>query len=108
MTEDEILAAILDLHQRDLESWCARGWVRPALDGETTEYRAVDVARVHLICEMRRDLAVNDEGIAVALDLIDQLYNTRARLHALGEAILGQPEDVRNEIELLVRRTMGG
>jgi len=108
MNENDLLAAIFDLQRHDLEIWCARGWVRPAASGGATEYRAVDVARVQLICEMRRDLAVNDDGIAVALDLMDQLYEARVRLRALGQAIMRQPDDVRTQIETSVRKTLGG
>ena len=108
MNEDDLLSAIFDLQRRDLERWCARGLVKPASADGAAEYRAVDVARVHLICEMRRDLAVNEEGIAVALDLMDQLYEARARLHAVGEAVMRQPDDIRTQIETLVRRNLGG
>ena len=108
MNEDDLLSAIFDLQRRDLERWCARGWVKPASADGAAEYRAVDVASVHLICEMRRDLAVNEEGIAVALDLMDQLYEARARLHAVGEAVMRQPDDIRTQIETLVRRNLGG
>jgi chaperone modulatory protein CbpM len=107
MTEEEIIAMIRQLSRDDLTAWCARGWVQPARQGNKVEYRAVDVARVQLICEMRDDLAVNEEGIAVVLDLMDQLYDARARLRALGEAVLDQPVDVQRQIETLVRNTLG-
>ena len=107
MTEDEIIAMIRQLTQDDLATWCARGWVQPARRGNKMEYRAVDVARIQLICEMRDDLAVNEEGIAVVLDLMDQLYDARTRLRALGEAVLDQPVDVQRQIETLVRNTLG-
>ena len=107
MTEDEIIALVRQITRRDLATWCARGWVQTVRNGGSVEHRAVDVARVQLICEMRDDLDVNEEGIAVVLDLMDLLYEARVRLRALGEAVMGQPTDVRQEIETLVRHTLG-
>jgi chaperone modulatory protein CbpM len=106
MKEDEIFAIVTRLSPADLSTWCARGWVRPAQRENSVEYRAVDIARIQLICEIRDDLAINDEGIGVVLDLMDQLYDARTRLRALGEAVLVQPDDTRRQIETLVRSTL--
>jgi chaperone modulatory protein CbpM len=106
MTEDEILVMVRALDRGDLATWRARGWVQPLQDQGRVEYSAVDVARIQLICEMRDDLAVNEDGIAVVLDLMDQLYEARTRLRVLGEAVMGQPADVRQHIETLVRYTL--
>lgn len=103
MRADDLLTLVRGLEHHDLDHWLERGWIRPSRNGDTADYRAVDVARIRLICELRHDLAVNDEGIGVALDLLDQLYGTRAQLHALGRAVLQQPEQVRREIEALMR-----
>ena len=37
----------------------------------------VDLARAQLICDLQDDLGVNDEGVEVILDLLDQLYGLR-------------------------------
>lgn len=106
MNDDDLVALVRGLRREDLRRWRELGWVRPARAGGRARYQDADVARVQLICELRQDLAVNEEGIAVALDLLDQLYNTRARLHALGEAVMRQPDQVRREIEALMRSVM--
>jgi chaperone modulatory protein CbpM len=106
MHANDLLALVRGLQRHDLERWLERGWIRPSQDGDIADYRAADVARIRLICELRQDMAVNDEGIGVALDLLDQLYGTRAQLHALGRAVLQQPEQVRREIEALMRDLM--
>ena len=37
-----------------------------------------DIARARLICELQRDLGVNDESIPIILHLIDQLNRIRS------------------------------
>lgn len=106
MNDDDLLALVRGLRRDDLQRWLELGWIRPARTESQPRYQEADVARVQLICELRQDLAVNEEGIAVALSLLDQLYSTRARLHALGEAVMRQPDQVRREIEALVRDVM--
>ncbi len=106
MTDEELLALVRGLQRDDLRRWLAAGWVRPEREAGRPRYREADVARVRLICELRDDMAVNDEGIAIALDLLDQLYGARARLHALGQAVLQQPDTVRHEIEALMHQMM--
>ena len=40
----------------------------------------VDAARAHLIHDLQKDLGVNEAGIDVILDLLDQLYGLRCTL----------------------------
>jgi len=56
------------------------------------------VARAQLIHDLQRDLGVNDEGIGVILDLIDQLHGMRRTLGHLLSAIHAQPDDVRESL----------
>lgn len=87
------------LTRQDLERWIAFEWVRP--DGVAGGYgfRAVDVARVRLIQELRDDMQVNEEALPVVLSLLDQLYDLRRRMRELAEA-LGRtmPEDVQQTL----------
>ena len=50
-------------------------------------FQDIDVARVRLILELRRDLAMDDETLPVVLSLMDQLYRERARLRRLCDAL---------------------
>jgi hypothetical protein len=47
---------------------------------EAHQFFEIDVARVRLIRDLREDLGVNDEGISVILDLLDQLHGLRRTL----------------------------
>jgi chaperone modulatory protein CbpM len=59
-----------------VETWVAIGWLTPPpQDG----FGEVDLARAQLICDLWH-MGVNDEGIPVILDLVDQLHGVRRTL----------------------------
>jgi chaperone modulatory protein CbpM len=80
ITVDVLLAQLPDLPPKDLERWILNDWVRP--DGRIGDYafRAIDVARVRLIQELRDDLEINESALPVVLLLLDQLYDLRRRM----------------------------
>jgi chaperone modulatory protein CbpM len=65
-----------------LETWIAAGWLMPRRRGATREFSDVDVARACLILDLR-ELGVNDEGIPIVLDLVDQVHGLRRILRGL-------------------------
>jgi len=69
---------------RTLEFWIEQRWLIPSGDPAGMSFSEVDVARAHLIRDLKSDFGVNDEGIDVILHLMDQLHGLRralARLH---------------------------
>lgn len=94
------------LEADSLEAWVAAGWlVRGRLD-EGQHFTEVDVARAQLIHDLQRDIGVNDEGIGVILDLIDQLHGMRQTLGQLLSAIHAQPEEVRERLIVSARQAI--
>jgi len=59
-----------------LNEWVEAGWIIPRRDGRRRRFSEIDLARAHLIRDLQ-SLGVNDEGIPVILDLIDQLHGLR-------------------------------
>ena len=49
----------------------------------------VDLARAQLIRDLREDLGVNDEGVAVILHLLDQMHGLRGSMQGLLAEIRG-------------------
>jgi len=81
----EILhARFTQLSLDDLQVWIAQGHVRPERVAGELVFAEIDVERVRLILELRNDMAVNEEALPVILGLLDQLYELRRRLRALG------------------------
>ncbi len=91
------------VEESELRQWIAQSWVRPAGPPEAPEFQDVDVARVRLIVELRRDLGVNDEAVPVVLSLLDQLYRERDRQRRLRDALAGtlQPETLQKLLSVL-------
>jgi chaperone modulatory protein CbpM len=59
-----------------VETWVAIGWLTPPpRDG----FGEVDRARAQLICDLCQ-MGVNEEGIPIILDLVDQLNGVRRTL----------------------------
>lgn len=90
------------LEAEALEAWVAAGW----LVAEGQEFGEIDVARAHLIHDLKGDIGVNDEGIGVILDLIDKLHGMRRTLGNLLLAIQAQPDEVRRRLIVSVGQTM--
>jgi len=98
MRESELLQIISGVRRVELQRWVAQGWVVPERrDGELW-FREIDVARVQLVVEMRRDLAIAEDGIPTVLSLVDLVYGLRNQLRRVGEAIGAQPDTVQKAI----------
>ena len=69
----------------------------PRESGEAGPFSEIDVARAQLIRDLG-ELGVNDEGIPIVLDLIDQLHGLRRTLRDLLSTIGTQPEAARRRI----------
>ena len=81
-----------------LEAWMEAGWLAPRRTGPERVFSELDLARAWLIRDMRDSMGVNDEGIAVALGLLDQVHGLRQALRRLGSALHALPEPLRREI----------
>lgn len=87
-----------------LEAWVEAGWIlRREEDGPTE----LDIARACLIRDLREELGVNDEGVEVVLDLLDQLHGLRTALRRMSAAVQGLPEPIRQEALAALRRGAG-
>lgn len=94
----EILARVSGLTEIQLERWVALGLVEPEPAAPEPQFDEIDVARVTLMVELRRDFELDDEALSLVLPLIDQVHDLRRDLNALATAIARQPEPVRRAI----------
>ena len=86
MTFNDVLGTF-GVERVELTTWIEQQWVRPLRQGEGWHFDDGDVARLQLICELKRQMAVNDEAIPLVLELLDQLYATRTTLDHLRHAM---------------------
>jgi chaperone modulatory protein CbpM len=95
----------------ELSHWIELGWIAPERPADAEPaFSDLDVARICLICDLRRDLEVEEETMPLVLSLLDQVYALRRQINALTGAIREQPEDVRRAIldRLGARHRPGG
>lgn len=57
-------------------------WVHPA-DAESLYLDEEDIARIRLIRELKEEFGVNDEGMSIILQLLDQLNRMHLELSKL-------------------------
>jgi chaperone modulatory protein CbpM len=89
-----------------LEGWVAAGWLTPNAEEGMQQFSEIDVARARLIQDLRRDIGVNDAGVGVILDLIDQLHGLRRSLGHLLKALQAQPQELRERLAVDLHQVM--
>lgn len=108
LDERNVVARIERLSLRDLRLWVREGWVRPAQGERGPVFDEVDVARLRLLCDLRKDMALPSDAMPTVLTLIDELHRTRRDLRRLTEALDEQPTEVRRAVIAAVRRRREG
>jgi chaperone modulatory protein CbpM len=68
------------LDQETLEVWIEEQWLIPDETAGEPAFSEIDLARAKLIWELKQDMGVNDEGIGIILDLLDQVHSLRQAL----------------------------
>jgi chaperone modulatory protein CbpM len=63
-----------------LEAWIAEEWIVPTGADPEVSFTEADLARAALIRDLMSDLEVNDAGVGVILDLVDQMHGLRKML----------------------------
>lgn len=105
-----VTALFVDLSQVELVNWVERGWVLPDTAETGLEFHEIDIARVRLIHDLRRDMDVNEDEVPLVLSLLDQVYELRSTLKAVLRALEAQPRDVQTAVlgALGGQRSQGG
>ena len=86
-----------------LETFIAAGWLMPRRQGGAPRFTEIDLVRACLIRDLQHDLGVNADGIAIILDLLDQMHGLRRTLRDLLAALGAQPAPTRARIVAEVR-----
>ena len=109
-TLSEVVTLVGRVDRVELTQWVELGWVTPERrEREEPAFSDLDVARICLICDLRHDLAVEEETMPLVLSLLDQIYTLRRQMNALTGAIRQQPHEVRDAIlDLLDQPRRGG
>ena len=68
------------LDRETLEVWIEEEWLVPSGTATELAFSEADLARAKLIRDLGQDLGVNDEGVGVILNLLDQVHGLRKAL----------------------------
>ena len=109
-TLSEVVRLVGRVDRVELTQWVELGWVAPERqERDEPAFSDLDIARVCLICDLRHDLAVEEDAMPLVLSLLDQIYTLRRQMNALTGAIRQQPDEVRDAIlDLLDQPRRGG
>ena len=67
----------IQLDQETLDAWIDEEWLRPGGTATVLEFSEADLARAKLILDLIHDMGVNNEGVGIILDLLDQVHSLR-------------------------------
>lgn len=76
-----------------LNAWIEEEWLIPSGSSAELSFSEIDIARARLIRDLQVDFGVNDEGVGVILNLVDQLYGMRRTLMELRHAVRTNPSE---------------
>ena len=94
------------LDQEILEVWIEEEWLVPSGTATELAFSEVDLARAKLIRDLMQDLGVNDEGVGVVLNLLDQVHGLRKVLADMLQSVREQstPPDANSTLDQDQRR----
>jgi len=70
-----------------LDTWIEEEWLVPSGTSLELSFTEVDIARARLVRDLQMDFGVNDEGVGVILNLVDQMYGMRRVLMELRRTV---------------------
>ena len=71
-----VAALFPDLTTVEIIQWVEQGWVVPDTADAGLVFHEIDVARVRLIHDLRRDMEIGEDAIPLVLSLLDQVYES--------------------------------
>ena len=78
------------LDRETLEVWIEEEWLVPGQTDTELAFSEADLARAKLIRDLMQDLGINDEGVGVILNLLDQVHGLRKVLSDMLQTVREQ------------------
>ena len=79
------------LDRETLEVWIEEEWLVPRGAATELTFSEADLSRAQLIRDLKQDLGVNDEGVGVILNLLDQVHGLRKVLADVLQSVRERP-----------------
>jgi chaperone modulatory protein CbpM len=94
----------LKIEVTELELWIQEGWLAPQTHGDQRHFRDADLARARLILDLTNGMGVNEAGIDVIMDLVDQLHGLRIVMRDLISAVGNEDPVVKQRLRAALDR----
>lgn len=79
------LCQACSVHEDDVRVWVSEGVLHPSAEpGQPMRFRGAALRRARVAVRLTRDLEVNTAGVALALDLLDEISALRTQLARAG------------------------
>ena len=86
LSKQEFLS-LFGMGHNTLNAWVEEEWLIPRGSSVEPSFSEIDIARAQLIRDLQVDFGVNDEGVGVILNLVDQLYGMRRTMLELRHVV---------------------
>jgi chaperone modulatory protein CbpM len=83
----EEFLSLSGMEDETLNAWIEEEWLIPSGSPAEMSFSGIDIARARLIRDLQVDFGVNDKGVDVILNLLDQLYGMRRTLMELRHVV---------------------
>lgn len=81
-----------------LDVWIEQGWLVPDTNAKGRTFRDADIARGRLILDLVQTMGLNEAGVDVVMELVDQVHGLRGTLRDLLDGIEAQSEEVQRRL----------
>lgn len=87
-----------------LEVWIEQGWLVPGSTEQGRMFRDADLARGRLILDLIETMGLNEAGVDVVMELVDQVHGLRGTLRDLVDGIKAQDDAVQQRLMSHIER----
>ena len=81
MDEQAVVAVVKRVTLRELRLWVREGWVRPAQGNAGPVFDDLDVARIRLLCDLRKEMALPTDAMTPVLTLMLRVGRIQVTLY---------------------------
>lgn len=105
LTKTELLDRLHGLADAQLDALIAQGVVVPVQSSQGPLFRDVDEARLRLILDLEDAFALDEDGIALVMSLVDQVHQLRGDMQAMLRAVSVEEPATRARLREVILQT---
>lgn len=96
--DDREFRLYLKIDVTELDLWVEQGWLTPEVSEGRRRFQDADLARARLILDLTHRMGVNEAGVDVVMELVDQLHGMRGAMRRLVAAVNRQEAEIQQRL----------